>query len=104
LELLHPRLVDASGQGWIAALELAVWGERNDWLPAILESERAVDPGAITIIVAEAGESVVGSTRTSSTQRETVRRGQGSSCGRRSSTRETAPVIPRSPAVEHEFA
>jgi GNAT superfamily N-acetyltransferase len=43
----------------IAALEQAVWGEENDWLPAMLESERAADPDALKIVVAEAGETVV---------------------------------------------
>ena len=43
----------------IAALERAVWGEENSWLPDMLESERAVDPDALTITVAEAGETVV---------------------------------------------
>jgi GNAT superfamily N-acetyltransferase len=43
----------------IAALERAVWGEENDWLPDMLESERAVDPEALTVIVAEAGATVV---------------------------------------------
>ena len=45
----------------IAALEQAVWGdeEQKDWLVDMLESERAVDPGALTIIVAEAAATVV---------------------------------------------
>jgi GNAT superfamily N-acetyltransferase len=45
----------------IAALEQSVWQdqERESWLVDMLESERAVDPDALTIVVAEAGESVV---------------------------------------------
>jgi len=45
----------------VAALEQAVWeaeGERS-WLVDMLESERAVDPDALTIVVAEAGPTVV---------------------------------------------
>ena len=45
----------------IAALEQAVWGDKDqqNWLVEMLGSERAVDPGALTIVVAEAGASVV---------------------------------------------
>jgi hypothetical protein len=45
----------------VAALEQAVWGEygQEDWLVNMLESERAVDPDALTIVVAEAGLTVV---------------------------------------------
>jgi GNAT superfamily N-acetyltransferase len=45
----------------IAALEQAVWGDEDQqtWLVNMLESERAVDPDALTIIVAEAGATVV---------------------------------------------
>ncbi len=45
----------------IAALEQAVWGEEDQrsWLVDMLESERVVDPGALTIVVAEAGAAVV---------------------------------------------
>jgi GNAT superfamily N-acetyltransferase len=45
----------------IAALEQAVWGdeEQQTWLVEMLESERAVDPNALTIVVAEAGGTVV---------------------------------------------
>jgi GNAT superfamily N-acetyltransferase len=43
----------------IAGLEEAVWGEVNDWLPDMLESERAVDPDDLAIVVAEAGDTVV---------------------------------------------
>jgi GNAT superfamily N-acetyltransferase len=43
----------------IAAMEKAVWGEENDWLPDMLESERAADPDGLTVVVAEAGETVV---------------------------------------------
>lgn len=45
----------------IAALEEAVWGEsdQEDWLVNMLESERAVDPDALTIVAAEADATVV---------------------------------------------
>lgn len=43
----------------IAAMETGVWGEENTWLPDMLESERAVDPDSLTIVVAEAGDTVV---------------------------------------------
>lgn len=45
----------------IAALEQSVWGDEDQksWLVDMLESERAVDPRALTIIVAEAGDTVV---------------------------------------------
>ena len=45
----------------VAALERAVWGDygQEDWLVNMLESERAVDPDALTIVVAEAGSTVV---------------------------------------------
>jgi hypothetical protein len=45
----------------IAMLEQAVWGheDQQTWLVEMLESERAVDPDAITIVVAEAGATVV---------------------------------------------
>ena len=45
----------------IAGLEEAVWGpaDQETWLVEMLESERAVDPDAITIVVAEAGATVV---------------------------------------------
>ncbi len=45
----------------IAALEQVVWGEEDQrsWLVEMLESERAVDPHALTIVVAEAATTVV---------------------------------------------
>jgi GNAT superfamily N-acetyltransferase len=45
----------------IAGLEEAVWGPagQETWLVEMLESERAVDPDAITIVVAEAGATIV---------------------------------------------
>jgi hypothetical protein len=45
----------------IAGLEQAVWGEEDQksWLVDMLESERAVDPDALAIVVAEAGATVV---------------------------------------------
>ena len=38
-----------------------MWGdeEQQSWLVEMLESERAVDPNALTIVVAEAGRTVV---------------------------------------------
>jgi GNAT superfamily N-acetyltransferase len=43
----------------IAAMEHAVWGEEHGWLSAMLEGERAADPDALTVVVAEAGGTVV---------------------------------------------
>jgi GNAT superfamily N-acetyltransferase len=43
----------------IAAMEREVWNNEHSWLPKMLESERGVDPEALTIVVAEAGETVV---------------------------------------------
>jgi hypothetical protein len=45
----------------IAALEQAVWGDEDQrsWLVNMLESERAVDPDALTVVVAEAGATLV---------------------------------------------
>ena len=43
----------------IGAMEHAIWQDDRDWLPNALESERAADPAAITIVVAEAGAEVV---------------------------------------------
>ena len=45
----------------IAGLEQAVWGDHGQqtWLVEMLESERSADPGAITIVTAEAGATVV---------------------------------------------
>jgi GNAT superfamily N-acetyltransferase len=45
----------------IAGLEQAVWGDHGQetWLVEMLESERTVDPDAITIVVTEAGATVV---------------------------------------------
>jgi GNAT superfamily N-acetyltransferase len=45
----------------IAALEQAVWGDEDQqsWLVDMLESERAVDPDALTVVVAEAAGTVV---------------------------------------------
>ncbi|HKP10402.1 MAG TPA: GNAT family N-acetyltransferase, partial [Gaiella sp.] len=45
----------------IAGLEQAVWGDHGQetWLVEMLESERTVDPDAITIVIAEAGATVV---------------------------------------------
>jgi GNAT superfamily N-acetyltransferase len=43
----------------IAAMERSVWGDEHAWLPDTLESEREVDPDSLTIVVAEAGDTVV---------------------------------------------
>jgi GNAT superfamily N-acetyltransferase len=45
----------------IAGLEEAVWGgeDQHNWLVDMLESERAVDPDALTVVVVEAGAIVV---------------------------------------------
>ena len=45
----------------IAVLEQAVWGDEDQqtWLVDMLESERAVDPDALTVVVAESGTTVV---------------------------------------------
>jgi GNAT superfamily N-acetyltransferase len=43
----------------IAAMEEAIWGDDRTWLADSLEGERAVDPSALTIVVAEAGDTVV---------------------------------------------
>ena len=45
----------------IAGLERAAWGDEDPptWLVEMLESERAADPNAITIVMAEAGATVV---------------------------------------------
>jgi GNAT superfamily N-acetyltransferase len=43
----------------IAKLERAVWDEDRNHLADMLEGERAADPDSLTIVVAEAGETVV---------------------------------------------
>jgi GNAT superfamily N-acetyltransferase len=43
----------------MATMEQAIWHDARDWLAASLESERAADPDAIAIVVAEAGVEVV---------------------------------------------
>jgi GNAT superfamily N-acetyltransferase len=43
----------------IAAMEEAVWGEDHGWLATSLGREREADPGALTIVVAEARDEVV---------------------------------------------
>ena len=42
----------------IAAMEEAIWDDERGWLADSLEAERAVDPNALTIVVAEAGDEV----------------------------------------------
>jgi GNAT superfamily N-acetyltransferase len=43
----------------IAALEQTIWQEDRGWLVDNLEAERAVDPDALTIVVAEAGDTTI---------------------------------------------
>jgi GNAT superfamily N-acetyltransferase len=43
----------------IEGLEREVWDDEQSWLPDMLESELALDPDALTVTVAEAGETVV---------------------------------------------
>ena len=43
----------------IATMEQAIWQEDRSWLAANLEAERANDPAALTVVVAEAGDAVV---------------------------------------------
>ncbi|HEX4521580.1 MAG TPA: GNAT family N-acetyltransferase [Gaiellaceae bacterium] len=43
----------------IAAFEDAVWGDPHTWLGESLEAERAVDPEALTIVVAETDGAIV---------------------------------------------
>jgi GNAT superfamily N-acetyltransferase len=40
-------------------MEEAIWGDGRGWLADSLEAEHAVDPSALTIVVAEAGADVV---------------------------------------------
>src|SRR5581483_11048846 len=37
----------------------AVWGVAHEWLPDMLAGERETDPSAISVVAAEAGETVV---------------------------------------------
>ena len=43
----------------IALMEEAIWRDDRSWLADNLEGERAVDPEALTVVVAEAGAEVV---------------------------------------------
>lgn len=43
----------------IAAMEETIWGDRRAWLADMLESERAIDPDALTVVVAEAADGIV---------------------------------------------
>jgi hypothetical protein len=43
----------------IAAMERRVWDDDQTWLPDMLESEQHVDPDSLTVVVAEAGDTVV---------------------------------------------
>jgi GNAT superfamily N-acetyltransferase len=53
------EVVDRAGLDRIMALEEAVWEEDHGWLGESLEAERAADPEGITIVSAEAGDTVV---------------------------------------------
>src|SRR5262249_26203369 len=43
----------------IASMEETIWGDHRAWLAGMLESERAVDPDSVTVVVAEAAGEVV---------------------------------------------
>ncbi len=43
----------------IQAMEQEVWSDDHSWMAASLEAERAADPDAMTIVVAEAADTVV---------------------------------------------
>lgn len=43
----------------IGAMEHAIWNDDRSWVAASLEKERAADPDAMTIVMAEAGDTVV---------------------------------------------
>ena len=43
----------------IAVMEETIWGDRRAWLADMLESERAVDPDALAVVVAEVADGVV---------------------------------------------
>jgi GNAT superfamily N-acetyltransferase len=43
----------------IAAMEETIWRDQRGWLADMLESERAVDPDALTVVVAEAAGAIV---------------------------------------------
>jgi GNAT superfamily N-acetyltransferase len=43
----------------IGALEQAIWQDDRGWLVDSLEAERAADPDALTIVVAEAGDAMI---------------------------------------------
>ena len=43
----------------IAAFEESVWADDRGWLAGMLEAERAVDPEALSIVVAESGGAIV---------------------------------------------
>jgi GNAT superfamily N-acetyltransferase len=56
------RLREVSGRAdldRIAAMEAAIDGDDRGWIADSLEAEHAVDPSALTIVVAEAGDDVV---------------------------------------------
>ena len=50
---------DRSDFELIASMEEAVWGDDHGWLVEMLEGERAVDPDALVVVIAEAGSEVV---------------------------------------------
>ncbi len=43
----------------IAGMEHRVWNDDHSWLADMIEGERAADPDSITVVAAEAGETVV---------------------------------------------
>jgi GNAT superfamily N-acetyltransferase len=45
--------------GRIAVMEEAIWGDDRTWLAESLSGERAADPDAVTVFVAESGDDVV---------------------------------------------
>jgi hypothetical protein len=58
--VLLREVADRADLERIAALEQAVWGGHDHgWLVEMLESERAVDPDALSIVVVEAGSTPV---------------------------------------------
>ncbi len=51
--------IDRTDFGRIAAMEREIWQEDHSWLAESLEAERAVDPDALTVVVAEAPPTIV---------------------------------------------
>ena len=82
----------------IAGLEQAVWGEEDQrsWLVDMLESERAVDPDALTIVVAEAGRDASSAPRGSGSSAAPSSRPSGAArlCRSGAGAGSTAPPSP----------